>query len=90
TGEGQLTPAGVTGSVTPSTGTSFPRPVAAVSVTIGGLPATVVYAGSAPGLVAGALQVNVFVPDGATPGPNQVILTIGNVSSPPGVTVAVQ
>lgn len=90
TGEGQTTPAGVTGSVTPSTGSSFPKPVLPVTVTIGGQPATVLYAGEAPGFVSGVLQVNAMIPSGIGGGNQPVVLTIGGVASPNVITVAVQ
>jgi len=90
TGEGQLTPAGITGSVTSSAGPNFPKPVANVSVTIGGVAAAIQYAGEAPGLVSGVIQVNAVIPPGVTSGNLPVVLTIGNNSSPANVTVAVQ
>jgi uncharacterized protein (TIGR03437 family) len=91
TGEGQLSPGGVTGSVTPLT-PPFPTPVATpVSVTIGGAPATILYAGEAPGLVSGVLQVNAVVPQGIGSGPQLLVLTVGNNSSVLArVTVEVQ
>ena len=62
-----------------------------VTATIGGLPATVSYAGSAPGLIAGVTQINVQVPEGLTPNPNApLLLTVGAVTTPPGVTVSVR
>lgn len=90
TGEGQTIPAGVTGAVTPSTGTSFPKPVLPVTVTIGNQPATVLYAGEAPGLVSGVLQVNAMIPAGLGAGNQPVVLSIGGVMSPNVITVAVQ
>ncbi len=61
-----------------------------VTATIGGLPATVQYAGSAPGLVNGVLQVNLRIPSGLAPGPQPVVITIGTAQSQPGITVAVK
>jgi uncharacterized protein (TIGR03437 family) len=66
------------------------QPLLSVTVTIGGEPARVLFAGTAPGL-AGILQVNVLVPpdiaaDGAVP----VVLSVGEASSPFGVTLAVR
>ena len=87
TGEGQTNPLGVTGSVT---GATLKKPTAAVSVTVGGLPATVAYAGSAPGLVSGVLQLNVIVPTGVASGVVPVVLTIGGVATQQNVTVAIQ
>jgi uncharacterized protein (TIGR03437 family) len=48
--------------------------VAPVTVTIGGIPATVLFAGLTPGYV-GLYQVNVTMPSGVTPG-NQVPVTV--------------
>jgi uncharacterized protein (TIGR03437 family) len=88
TGEGQTNPLGVDGLIT---GNLLRHPRQAVSVTIGGQPADVVYAGSAPGFVSGALQVNARIPNGVAPGSAvPVVLTIGNASSQAGVTIAVQ
>jgi uncharacterized protein (TIGR03437 family) len=90
TGEGQITPPVATGSVTPATGTSFPKPVANVSVTIGGQPAQIQYAGEAPGLVSGVLQVNCVVPTGLGTLPQTIVLTVGsNTNSLQNITVAV-
>jgi uncharacterized protein (TIGR03437 family) len=86
TGEGQTSPAGVTGSVTKAPNS----PVAQVSVSIGGVAATVQYAGSAPRSVAGVLQVNAVVPASVTSVPQAVMLTVGGVASQPGVTIAVK
>lgn len=89
TGEGQTTPACADGEIT--NGASLPTPVAPVSVEVGGQPATVVYAGGAPGLVRGVLQVN-FIPAASAPtGPNvPVTLKIGDRISQSGVTIAVK
>ena len=66
-------------------------PAAPVSLTIGGLPATILYAGSAPFKVSGVLQVNAVVPDGVDSGPQPVVLTIGERNnSQQQLTVAVQ
>jgi uncharacterized protein (TIGR03437 family) len=62
-----------------------------VAAQIGRLPAQVVYAGSAPGLVAGVMQINVLVPNDLPPNPETPIsLTVGSVTTPPGITFAVQ
>jgi uncharacterized protein (TIGR03437 family) len=47
----------------------LPRLVLPVSASVGGLTAEIFYAGIAPGLVQGAMQVNVQIPSGVTPGP---------------------
>lgn len=60
----------------------------AVTASIGGQPAEVLYAGSAPGIVAGVLQVNLRVP--AVSGTVPVVVTINGVASQANVTVAVR
>ena len=69
--------------------TVFPVPQAAVSVTIGG-PAKIVYAGAAPREVAGVMQFNVEIPDGAKSGPNALVVKIGASASRGDVTVQVE
>ena len=56
----------------------------------GGIPANVLYSGSAPGIVEGVVQVNAVVPAGVKAGNAQVQVTVGGVTSPAGVTVAVK
>lgn len=89
TGHGQTTPGGTTGRI--MTGTDLRRPLGAVTVRIGGQNAEVLYAGSAPGLVAGALQINARIPANSIIGPNvPVQVQVGNVSSQTNVTISVQ
>jgi astacin len=71
-------------------GSNLARPLAPVYVRIGKEPAEIVYAGSAPFLVNGALQVNVRVPANLTPGEWPVRIIMGNVSSGPGTTIFVK
>jgi uncharacterized protein (TIGR03437 family) len=87
TGEGQTTPRGSDGHITAGT---YPKPLLGVSVSIGGAPAEVLYAGSAPSLVAGVLQVNARVPQGTASGAVPVVVTVGTASSQSGLTVSVQ
>jgi trimeric autotransporter adhesin len=88
TGEGQTSPPGVTGSVARSAGISPRLPVTA---TIGGIGAGVQYAGSAPGEVAGLLQVNAVVPHQTAPGSAvPVTITVGGIAAQTGVTIAVR
>ena len=54
-------PAVTTGDVTPAS--PFSLPVAAVQVKIGGVLANVQFAGLAPGLTDGLLQMNIQIPD---------------------------
>ncbi len=60
-----------------------------VAVSIGGLPAELLYAGAAPGY-AGLMQVNARVPEGLDPGIHPLELAVGTERSQPGVTVAVR
>jgi uncharacterized protein (TIGR03437 family) len=92
TGEGLTSPPSVTGAVTTLTPPipKVPQNVP-VAVTIGGQPATILYAGEAPGLVSGVLQVNAVVPTSIVgSGPMTVLLTVGNNTSTQPITVAVQ
>jgi uncharacterized protein (TIGR03437 family) len=71
-------------------GLDLARPAAEVAVRIGGRPAEVLYAGSAPGLVHGAVQINARVPDDLLGGDQPVHVIAGEWASPPGTTLAVQ
>ncbi len=77
TGEGQTSPAGVDGLVTPETASGLPRPKLAVTVEIGTQTAEVLYAGAAPGFVSGVLQINARIPAAVGPGAAPVRVTIG-------------
>ena len=58
-------------------------------MTIGGVAANLLYAASAPGFV-GMMQINVTIPQSASPGGAvAVILTVGTAQSP-AVTIAVK
>jgi uncharacterized protein (TIGR03437 family) len=87
TGEGPVTPGGIDGKLTVA---PFPMPTQKVTVQIGGQPADIQYAGAAPGLVAGLMQVNARVPPAISPGTAEVTLTVGDAISPPGVTIQVK
>jgi uncharacterized protein (TIGR03437 family) len=88
TGEGQTNPAGVDGELD---GSPAPKPLQTVTATVGGLPATVIYAGGVSGLVAGVLQVNIQLPQGVTPANAvPVTLNIGGANSQTGVTAAIK
>jgi uncharacterized protein (TIGR03437 family) len=81
TGEGQTTPSGFDGKL----GSITAHPVLPVSVTVGGIPATVQYAGGVQGQVAGLMQVNVQIPTGVKPGGYvPVVLKVGDASTTPG------
>jgi uncharacterized protein (TIGR03437 family) len=87
TGEGQTAPAGTDGKLG---GTSATHPNANVTATVGGLPATVQYAGGVFGVVAGLMQVNVQIPAGVTPGGYvPVVVQVGTATSNAGTWIAV-
>jgi len=98
TGEGQTNPQGVTGRITLPQASDFRHPLGAVSVFFGGVPvpaSDITYVGSAPGFVAGALQINVRVPGTpAAPGTpasiTDVQVQVGSSQSQSGLTVAVR
>ena len=72
-------------------GSQLVSPRAPVYARIGKLPAQVEYAGSAPGLVNGALQINIRLPKELIGGPAiPVQISVGAYTSPPGTTLAVQ
>jgi uncharacterized protein (TIGR03437 family) len=88
TGEGQTSPAGEDGALATQT---LPKPNLPVSVKIGGKTAQVMYAGAAPMLVAGVIQINVEVPADVSPSSATPIeVAIGDRISRPGVTLATQ
>jgi uncharacterized protein (TIGR03437 family) len=88
TGEGQTTPGGVDGN---AASVPYSKPNLPVTVTVGGQDAPVEYAGGAPGMVAGLMQVNVQIPPGIQTGNAvQVVLRVGDALSQGGVTIAVR
>ena len=87
TGEGITDPPGVDGR--PAVDVQ-PKPVAPVTVNIGGFPATVLYAGAAPGYMPGVLQINAQMSPNVPAGNVLVHVTIGGASSQDGVTLAVK
>jgi len=89
TGGGQTDPPGVDGEITKDV---LSRPRLPVGVWIQGQEAEVLYAGTAPGIVSGVMQVNIKLPmnipseNGVT-----VVMKVGNwPPSPDGVTMAVR
>ena len=90
TGQGQTSPAGVDGLIEPSA-LPLPAPLLSAAATIGGVAATIQYVGAAPGLVAGALQMNIVVPPGLPSGAAALFISFGGIdSSQAGITVAIQ
>jgi uncharacterized protein (TIGR03437 family) len=87
TGAGQTNPGGVDGQIAGAG--SLPVPLLPVTATIDNKPADVLYAGAAPGMVAGVIQVNLRIPSKASSGQVQIVLNVGGVSGPNTVTVIV-
>ena len=88
TGEGETAPGGIDGKLA---GEPLPQPLKPVSVRIGGRNARLFYAGAAPGLVAGLMQVNARISKSVEAGDAvPITLRIGDFVSPPGVTLAVR
>ena len=88
TGSGLTTPSSIEGQVSTE---PLPKSVLPVFVQIGGFDAEVLYAGAAPGLLAGILQVDCLVPANVASGYSvPVVLTVGAAISQAGVTVAIQ
>jgi uncharacterized protein (TIGR03437 family) len=93
TGEGQTSPQGVTGALTTAAlppPQVTPAPLLAIGVTINGQPALYTYAGEAPGLVAGVMQLNVQIPANAQSGNLPITVSIGGNTSQSNVTVSVR
>jgi uncharacterized protein (TIGR03437 family) len=90
TGAGEVSPALKT-AYSPSVGTALvnlPAPVLPLSVTVGGAPAFVEFAGITPGLI-GVMQVNILVPASTPLGNQPVVVTVGGAASA-AVNVVVQ
>ena len=79
TGLGSMTPQLNDGNLAIST--PYSAPVNSPSLTIGGQPATILYAGDAPTLPTGVFQINATIPAGITPGSAAVSLAIGGSST---------
>jgi uncharacterized protein (TIGR03437 family) len=91
TGEGQTSPVGIDGKLATA---PLPQPQLPVQAFVAGQQTSVTYAGGAPGLVAGLMQVNVVLPAGIianTSGPIAVPVTlqVGGSLTQLGITVYV-
>jgi trimeric autotransporter adhesin len=86
TGEGITMPASVTGQIA----VTLNHPVLPVTATVNGIAAQIQYAGSAPDLVYGVMQVNVQIPANAAAGNLPIVIAVGATNTQAGVTVAVQ
>ena len=88
TGEGLTNPPGVDGRLAVEV---LPKPLAPVSAEIGGLPATVEYAGAAPYNMPGLFQINARISKDVQPGDKvPVRVKVGALSSQDGVTLAIR
>jgi uncharacterized protein (TIGR03437 family) len=86
-GEGATNPAGIDGKLAGAPSTVSAQPV---TVSIGGQPAQVQYAGGAPGEVAGMMEVNPAMPSGLPAGTTALVVSVGGTLSASGVTVEVK
>jgi uncharacterized protein (TIGR03437 family) len=87
TGLGITDPVFQAGEVAPGTAVRLRDPV---TVTVGGVNATVEYAGLAPTLISGVYQVNIIVPTSLAAGDHAVVVRLGGVESQTGVTIPVR
>lgn len=86
TGAGQTSPGGTDGKLA---GVPLPVQLLPVKAFVDGREAEVLYAGPAPSLPEGTLQVNLRIPAGITTGPGTPVwITVGTERSQFGVTVA--
>jgi uncharacterized protein (TIGR03437 family) len=92
TGAGAVSPSVATGAA-PAAGTAIgqlPAPLQSVSVSIGGVPAAVQFAGI-PAALVGVMQLNVAIPATAPLGKQAVIVGIGTATSAAGsITITAQ
>ncbi|MGA2182377.1 MAG: protease pro-enzyme activation domain-containing protein [Bryobacteraceae bacterium] len=88
TGDGDMQPPGIATGQSPSPGTPLaflPLPaLLPFTVTVGGVEAFTPFYGIPPGLV-GETQVNFRIPATVPAGPQPVVVTVGNASSPPAM-----
>ena len=88
TGIGQTNPAGLDAQIASDSDPAMP--LLPVSVSIANLPAEVVRAGPAPGIVEGIFQIQVRVPEAVPIGIDYIVLRVGQYSSPSTVWVYIQ
>jgi uncharacterized protein (TIGR03437 family) len=85
TGGGPTNPVSADGAMAPAPA----QLVQPATVTIGGKPASVNYAGAAPGDINGLLQINVQIPTGLPAGPAALTVSIAGINGPTGTTIYV-
>jgi uncharacterized protein (TIGR03437 family) len=92
TGEGETLPNGITGKITvlQTTQPITPAPLLTVVPRVDGQVAYYNFAGEAPGLVSGVMQLNVQIPANARSGDLPITVSVGGNDSQAGVTVRVQ
>ena len=93
TGGGVTNPASVTGSINPDAAVplkNWTPTSGTVTATIGGQPATVIYAGAAPTLITGVVQINLGIPLGVSGPALPVVITIDGQQTQTTATIAVQ
>ena len=56
----------------------FPVPILGIGGAVNGMAAEILFAGQAPGLVAGVVQVNLQIPDGVPPGAARITMYVGD------------
>ena len=89
TGVGQITPPGQDGAV--AAVKDLPVPLLPVRALVGSQTAEVLYAGGAPGMVQGIVQVNLRIPASSETGPTvPLTVTVGQSGSQPGITLAIR
>jgi len=79
TGQGDVSPSIVSNTAVAPPATA-PKPLLPLSVTIGGVQATVAYSALAY-YYEGLTQINVFVPTNIADGPQPVVVTVGGIAS---------
>ena len=82
TSDPEFDPAAVATEATP-----LPFPI---QVRIGGVEQTVVYAGTAPGMLEAVTQINIQIVPGTPSGPQPVLIVVGTEESPETTTVTVK
>jgi len=87
TGEGETNPPGVDGK---PAAVPLPAPTLPLVVGIANLGAEILYAGGAPGIVAGVMQINARIPLDAPAGPRvPLVIKVGESFSAAGVTLSI-
>ena len=86
TGAGAVVGDAKTGGIAQGIG----QQAAMITATVGGFDADIAYAGPAPGLVNGVLQVNLTVPKSLSPGIYPIVLTVGGARTQDAITIAVR